>query len=125
MHRPASRQMSTRRVASLTSLEPQALKNSLPPPKVPVPKVSAGTMKPEAPSLRYSMSVLLHESLRRAHAAAHGGLECRGIFRIHIVPGEQQILARPEIHPVQAGYAGDGRALFGDHARPARVRQSG
>lgn len=52
---PASRQMSTSRVASLTSLAPQAPKNSPLPPNVPVPNVSAGTLKPELPSLRYSM----------------------------------------------------------------------
>src|SRR5687767_5993727 len=47
--------MSTRREASATSLAPQAPKNSPFPPKVPVPKVSAGTLKPEPPSFRYSM----------------------------------------------------------------------
>ena len=52
---PASRQMSTSRVASATSLAPQALKNSLPPPNVPVPRLSTGTLKPEPPSCRYSM----------------------------------------------------------------------
>src|SRR5258706_1554291 len=52
---PASRQMSISRLASLTSLAPQALKNSLPPPKVPVPSVSTGTLNPELPSCRYSI----------------------------------------------------------------------
>ena len=52
---PASRQMSTRREASATSLAPQALKNSPFPPKVPVPKVSAGTFNPEPPSFLYSI----------------------------------------------------------------------
>src|SRR5580765_703528 len=52
---PASRQMSTRRVASLTSVAPHALKNSLPPPKVPVPKLRTGTLKPESPSRRNSI----------------------------------------------------------------------
>src|SRR5580692_6107222 len=50
MVRPASRQTSTSRVASATSLAPQALKNSLPPPKVPVPKLKTGILSPEAPS---------------------------------------------------------------------------
>src|SRR6266542_376984 len=53
--RPASRQISTRRVASATSLSPQALNNSLPPPKVPVPRLNTGTLKPDPPSSRYSI----------------------------------------------------------------------
>src|ERR1051325_7645083 len=57
MFTPASRQMSIRRLASFASLAPQALKNSLPPPKVPVPSVSAGTRNPELPSCRYSMNL--------------------------------------------------------------------
>ena len=40
---------------SATSVAPQALKNSLPPPKVPVPNVNAGTFRPDAPSCLYSM----------------------------------------------------------------------
>src|SRR5271154_6028254 len=55
MVRPASRQISTSRVASATSLAPHALKNSLPPPKVPVPRLSTGTLKPEPPSCLYSI----------------------------------------------------------------------
>src|SRR4051794_7482399 len=57
--RPASRQTSTRRVASATSLAPHALKNLVPPPKVPVPKLRAGTFSPEPPSCRYSIAALL------------------------------------------------------------------
>src|SRR5580698_8565348 len=52
---PASMQMSTRRVASATSVAPQALKNSFPPPNVPVPKLSTGTFKPDRPSVRNSI----------------------------------------------------------------------
>src|SRR5258707_2858437 len=48
--------MSTRRVASATSLAPQALKNSVPPPNVPVPKLNTGTFKPDLPSCRNSMA---------------------------------------------------------------------
>ncbi len=55
MVRPASRQMSTSRVASATSLAPQALKNSLAPPNVPVPRLSTGTIRPERPSRLKSM----------------------------------------------------------------------
>src|SRR5271165_4144842 len=50
MVRPASSEMSTSLVASSTSVTPQALKNSLLPPKVPVPRQRAGTLKPEPPS---------------------------------------------------------------------------
>src|SRR5450432_1616860 len=42
--------MSTRRVASATSVDPHALKNSPPPPKVAVPKQSTGTFNPDRPS---------------------------------------------------------------------------
>src|SRR5580700_6552409 len=57
MVRPASRQISTKCVASLTSVEPQALKNSFFPPNVPVPNVRTGTLKPDPPSNRYSIVV--------------------------------------------------------------------
>src|SRR5215510_5765807 len=53
---PASRQMSTSRVASLTSVSPHARKKSLLPPNVPVPKLSTGTLKPDWPSRRNSTS---------------------------------------------------------------------
>src|SRR5215467_2023112 len=53
---PASRQMSTSRVASATSELPQALKNSLPPPNVPVPKERTGTSKPDEPNCLYSIA---------------------------------------------------------------------
>src|SRR5258708_39089024 len=53
---PASRQMSTSRVASATSLAPQDVKNSLPPPNVPVPRLNAGTLNPEPPSCLYSIA---------------------------------------------------------------------
>src|SRR5260221_13774526 len=52
---PVSRQISPRRLAPATSVLPQALKNSLPPPKVPVPNESTGTSKPEEPSCLNSM----------------------------------------------------------------------
>ena len=55
MFTPASRQMSTSRVASATSVAPHALKNSLLPPKVPVPRLSTGTLNPDPPSYRYSI----------------------------------------------------------------------
>src|SRR5882724_11593155 len=51
---PASKQVSISRRASCTSVLPQARKNSLPPPKVAVPKLSEGTFKPEPPSCLYS-----------------------------------------------------------------------
>jgi pimeloyl-ACP methyl ester carboxylesterase len=49
MVNPASRQMSTNLVASSTPFAPNALKSSFPPPNVPVPKVSTGTLKPDPP----------------------------------------------------------------------------
>ncbi len=53
---PASRQMSMRWVACSTLVEPQALKNSeFSVPKVPVPRVRTGTLKPELPRRRDSM----------------------------------------------------------------------
>ena len=58
MVRPASRQMSTRRVASATSVLPQAPNSSPLPPKVPVPKLRTGTLKPELPRKRYSIAVI-------------------------------------------------------------------
>src|SRR5271166_3644727 len=55
MVNPASRQMSTNLVASSTPFVPHALKNSFPPPNVPVPKVRTGTLKPEPPKNLYSI----------------------------------------------------------------------
>src|SRR6185437_1245918 len=45
--------------ASSVCVFPQAAKNSLAAPKVPVPKQSSGTLKPERPRVRYSMSASL------------------------------------------------------------------
>src|SRR5215475_13973011 len=56
---PASKQRPMRRLASSTPVDPQALKNSVPPPKVPVPKHSAETLSPESPSSLYSIEYLL------------------------------------------------------------------
>jgi hypothetical protein len=55
MVNPASRQMSTNLVASSTPFVPHALKNSFPPPNVPVPNVRTGTLKPEPPKNLYSI----------------------------------------------------------------------
>src|SRR4029453_7788818 len=55
MLRPASRQISIRGVAPLTSVSPQARKKSLPPPNVPVPRLNTGTLKPDPPSCLNSM----------------------------------------------------------------------
>jgi hypothetical protein len=51
-------QMSTSLVASSMPVEPQAWKNALLPPKVPVPRVSAGTLNPDLPSCLYSMMMI-------------------------------------------------------------------
>src|SRR3954447_4522367 len=62
---PASRHMSTWRVATSTSVAPTLAK--LPrPPKVIVPRVSGDTRRPECPSWRYSMA----RSLRQGGAGA-------------------------------------------------------
>jgi hypothetical protein len=57
MFKPASRQMSTSRVASATSLDPKAEKSVPPPPNVQVPIVKTGTFNPELPSCLYSIVV--------------------------------------------------------------------
>ena len=88
---PASRQMSTRRVASLTSVLPHSLKNSVLPPKVPVPKVRTGTFSPEPPRDRYSMRMLHGGGVRiRAdkdkwiESASVEGRKPGRVFRIHV-----------------------------------------
>src|SRR5262245_15682436 len=55
---PASRQTSTSRVASWAPVLPHDWKNSLPPPKVPVPRLRTGTLNPERPSSLYSTPFL-------------------------------------------------------------------
>src|SRR6185295_1413182 len=119
---PASRQISTSRVASATSVAPHALKNSLPPPKVPVPRVSAGTMNPEPPSRLYSIrisSLLLSRQSRRPHAAAHRCFQRRRIFGISVITREDHAVAF-HIRPLQSRRAGDGRAFFRDDLVPRR-----
>ena len=44
--------------APAASVLPHAWKNSPRPPNVPVPKLSAGTLKPDAPNRLYSMPLL-------------------------------------------------------------------
>src|ERR1035441_1931039 len=61
--------MSRSRRASSTSVAPHALKNSVPPANVAVPKLRAGTLRPEPPKSRYSMSVGCGET--RQDAASH------------------------------------------------------
>src|SRR5258708_24576881 len=51
--------MSIRRFASLTVVSPHARKNSVPPPKRPVPRLSSQTFSPEYPSCRYSIACCL------------------------------------------------------------------
>src|ERR1035438_4504634 len=59
--RPASMQMSTiLRASAMSSEAPHASKNSSWPPKVPQPKQSSGTLRPERPSCRYSMGIGCH-----------------------------------------------------------------
>src|SRR3977135_465941 len=92
---PASRQTSTSRVASATSLEPHALKNSLlPPPKVPVPKLSKGTLKPELPSLLNSID----SSRDDCPTAAAVNIECR------VMPKSRSQPPQAEMRGLIAGY---------------------
>ena len=69
MLRPASRQMSIRRRASLTSVAPQAFSMPLPP-NVPVPRLSAGTLKPDEPRRRNSMGTILEDWRKRRRKAS-------------------------------------------------------
>src|SRR5262249_9498724 len=54
--------------ASSTPVLPQARKKSLPPPKVAVPRVSAGTIRPEPPRRRYSIVERILRSLSQPPA---------------------------------------------------------
>src|SRR5262245_876619 len=78
---PASRQRPMRRLASSTPVDPQALKNSVPPPKVPVPKQSAETLSPQFPSSLYSIErLLVCNPFRRSRPAPHAKLSPRSRF---------------------------------------------
>src|SRR4051794_11705167 len=61
---PASMQTSTNLRASFTSVSPHALKNSVPPPSVPVPKHKTGTCRPERPSDLNSMRAPYDEDFK-------------------------------------------------------------
>ena len=50
----------TSRVASSTSVGAPGLQQPSPP-NVPVPRLRTGTLKPDAPSRRYSMATILNE----------------------------------------------------------------
>src|ERR1700743_1162013 len=64
-------QMSMRWRAPSAWVLPHEAKKSLPAPKVPVPKQSSGTLKPERPSVRYSIKT----SLDYWWAVRDGGLD--------------------------------------------------
>src|ERR1700730_6759935 len=86
---PASRQMSTSRVASATPESPHALKNSFDPPNVPVPRLRTGTVNPDAPNNRYSMDVsrLIHHNGHNGHERAKPvglGLCLLGVLRGYV-----------------------------------------
>src|SRR5687768_5119381 len=70
---PASRQMSIRRFASATSLLPHAENSGPLPPNVPAPKPSTGTLKPELPRKRVSIS----KSLGNESVDSRACLQCR------------------------------------------------
>src|SRR6187401_3380774 len=74
MFTPASRQMSTRRVAPSACVEPHALKKSLPPPNVAVPRLRTGTFSPDPPSCRNSMRLPTHARRRADSHLTMAGL---------------------------------------------------
>src|SRR4051812_24529673 len=130
---PASRQMSMRRLASFTSLAPQALKNSLPPPNVPVPRVSAGTLKPEWPSFLYSMPRILSGVrqrfvvlVRSVDARADGMVrelerpDLVGIDRC-MQPGLERVRRQHERHALVNRRKGSGSGAREDGAAQARL----
>src|SRR5579859_2791346 len=120
---PESRQISTRRVASATSLLPQALKNSFAPPKVPAPKLRTGTCNPDAPNCRNSIF------LRCSHKVGGYGLlwrsDERGVSGFTIFgsggPGDGIFLEEGE--KVVDGDGGAERAVVERGVRAACGRQ--
>src|SRR5215468_2681644 len=112
MVRPASSEMSTRRVASATPRPPQALKKALPPPKVPVPRLSAGTMKPEPPSNLYSMIrvLLLLRSDRRQAGLGVPAIDRRSAKVKNFLRIEAMVFESPSVWP-SACHEIDRRAL--------------
>src|SRR5215831_7633383 len=88
---PESRHKLMRRLASSTPVEPQALKNSLPPPKVPVPKHNAETLSPESPSILYSIKCLLSLSTRPL-APIFAGMPRAGVSRSKRDIGHARVL---------------------------------
>src|SRR3954471_21072371 len=131
MVRPASRQMSTSRVASATSLAPQALKNSSPPPKVPVPRLSAGTLNPEPPSCLYSIGLLPSSSVWPGRLVPPPSSDLRGPFEegvIGVARGARLVerggigLVQRRLQREAAGQVGVGDEL---HAEGHRVGFTG
>src|SRR5580658_3961787 len=86
---PASKQISMRRRASATSVSPQALKNSFPPPKVPVPKQSTETLRPEPPGKRQSMVArMLKVGVEMQELIQKGGRDFDSKQREDLIHGE-------------------------------------
>jgi hypothetical protein len=80
---------------------PQALKNSVPPPKVAVPSESAGTSNPEEPSCLYSIS-------NRCNAACASYEKCR---RLRKEPAECDVQNKRKEEKTQEGRTSRSRKL--------------
>src|SRR6187399_557193 len=76
--RPASRQMPTSRDAPAAPVDPHALKNSVPPPNVPVPRLSTGTLNPELPRVLYSIATVVSSP----HCIVYRSKRGAGTFRL-------------------------------------------
>src|SRR3546814_6954642 len=109
--------MSTRRRASSTSVVPQWLNSGPEPPNVPAPKLKTGTLRPDAPRLRYSMIVF---SVRELFCrAGEGGIVRAALVEVDCEDGNAESGDRHE-----AGDEGDrteARAVVDDHAAEPRA----
>src|SRR6266853_612744 len=101
---PASRHMSTCRLASATSVDPTFL-NGPRPPNVIVPMVSTETRKPDLPNARYSMGTTLPSATgvhppRPRPSTAYGPGACG------VPPGQLAVGGGIRLHPLP-GPSGD------------------
>src|ERR1700722_20181488 len=128
MVRPASRQISTRRVASLTSISPQALKNSFFPPNVPVPNVRTGTLNPDLPSNRYSIIDRLCSIVFEPHTQNNRTGKCHCWLLELLACIETPLClsrSRSQVRPVSSGHAEPGRLTLGKHSLRFAIEPGG